>query len=159
MGVSITKVVKDRLYLEADNGCGFCGLRDARALTIHHIEHDGKVDNSYDNLLVLCHNCHTTYHRHKGISKAEIVSVKRRCILKTLTPFGLNALKIAYRKRYIAGTPFTLVHLVELGFLKKEGVNHTMEIRHDDGTSVSIEMGVLYEITSKGKDFFKKWRL
>ncbi len=34
-----------------------------------------------------------------------------------------------------------------------------MEIRHDDGTSVSIEMGVLYEITSKGKDFFKKWRL
>lgn len=159
MGVAIRKAVKDRVYLETDNGCGFCGLRDSRALTIHHIEHGGKIDNSYDNLIVLCHNCHTMYHQNKGVSKSQIRGVKRRLILKTLTPLGLNAIKLCKRKKFIAGNPFTLSHLVELGFLKKVDVNSWIGIENDEGKETEIEIDVIYEITEKGKSFCKKWSL
>lgn len=158
MAVAIRKAIKDRLFLEAENGCGFCGSRDAKALTIHHIEHGGAINNSYDNLIVLCHNCHTKYHQKKGILKKDIVEVKRRLILKTLTPLGLNALKLCYRKNYIAGNPFTLLHLVELGLIRKRDVNSWTCIDDGDG-EVEIEMDVMYQITQKGKDFFKKWKL
>lgn len=159
MAVAIRKAVKDRLYLETDNGCGLCGLRDARALTIHHIEHNGTIDNSYDNLIVLCHNCHTIYHQHKGITASQIREIKRRLILKTLTPLGFNALKLCKRKNFIAGNPFTLSHLVELGFLKKVGVNSWVGIEDDEGNESHIEMDVVYEMTEKGKSFCQKWRL
>ncbi len=159
MSVAIRKAVKDRLYLEAENGCGFCGSRDMKALTIHHMEHSGTIDNSYDNLIVLCHNCHTRYHQKKGITKKEIVEVKRRLILKTLTPLGLNALKLCYRKSFIAGNPFTLLHLVELGFIKKYDVNSWTSLEDNGKTVVEIEMNVIYKITQKGKEFYKKWKL
>lgn len=160
MGVQIRKQVEDRLYLESDNGCGFCGLRDLRALTIHHIEHDdGKnVDHSYDNLVVLCHNCHNIYHQKKGITKSQIIETKRKLILKTLTPLGISALKIAARKKIVAGVPFTLMHLVELGLLEEIEVNG-WSVAEFDGKEIEVATDAIYEITSKGKQFYKKWKI
>ena len=77
MGVQIGRQVEDRIFQEAENGCAICGLKDSRALTIHHIEHElAEVDNSYDNLILLCHNCHHMYHDGKGLSKADIINLK-----------------------------------------------------------------------------------
>jgi hypothetical protein len=136
VGVKIGKQVEDRLFQETENGCGVCGFKDARALTIHHIEHElDEIDNSYDNLIVLCHNCHHMYHEGKGATKAELVQLKRRLILKTLTPFGTNAMKIAYRKGIVVGMPFTLLHLVELGLLEEGEV--ISSISDDEG----LELG------------------
>jgi DUF971 family protein len=156
MGVKINRQVEDRLYLEAENGCAICGSKDSRSLTIHHIEHDQEEpDNSYDNLIVMCHNCHIPYHQARGVSKDQIVEIKRRLIIKTLTPFGLNALKVAYRKGFVVGTPFTLLQLVELGLIEKKELisSHT----NDDGSEVDVDVG--YQITEKGRSLFEKWEL
>lgn len=154
MGVNIGKQVEDRLFQEAENGCATCGIKDSRALTIHHIEHGlDKTNNSYDNLIVLCHNCHSMYHESKGISKSEVVQLKRRLIHKILTPFGVNALKIAYRKNAVVGAPFTLLHLVELGLLKENGVLSSFS---DEG-GLELAMDVCYLVTPKGKVFYEKW--
>jgi len=156
MGVKIRKQVEDRLYLEAENGCAICGSKDSRSLTIHHIGHDlEEPDDSYDNLIVMCYNCHTPYHEGKGVSKDHILEIKRRLIIKTLTPFGLNALKVAYRHGFVVGTPFTVLHLVELGLLEKVGV--ITSYSNDDGSEVDIEAE--YQITEKGRTLFEKWRL
>jgi len=154
MGAKIGRQVEDRLYLETENRCGICGQRDSLALTIHHIDHNGaEPNNSYENLIVLCYNCHSIYHQNKGISKDEIVAVKRRLILKTLTPFGITALKIVSRKKIVVGAPFTLLHLVELGLLE-QGKEISFQ-SDDEGNKVSME--AIFKITSKGDAFLKKW--
>ena len=154
MGTKTSKKIEDRLFLECDNGCAVCGYRDVRVLTIHHIDHESKTkNNSYDNLIILCHNCHEAYHQKKGVTKSEIVKTKRRLVLKTLTPFGVSALKIASRKTSVVGAPFTLLHLVELGLLKEdEGV-----MTVSDSLGNEVEAQTLYMITPKGKEFYEKW--
>ena len=58
---------EDLLFLETDDSCALCGLKDTRALTIHHIEQSDPKNENYDNKLVLCHNCLDLLHfdRHK----------------------------------------------------------------------------------------------
>jgi hypothetical protein len=148
----LSKKVEDKLFTECDNSCAICGIRDQRALTVHHIEHAGKsVDNSYDNLIVLCHNCHTTYHQGKGLAKSDIQKVKRRLIAKTLTQFGLNALKEAKRKGQVFGSPYILNHLVEMHYLKF----------HESLMGAGADQIVTgeYLITPKGESLLSKWKL
>lgn len=44
--------------------CQRCNSRDKRVLAVHHLDHD-RENNSVDNLVWLCHNCHTLIHRDK----------------------------------------------------------------------------------------------
>jgi 5-methylcytosine-specific restriction endonuclease McrA len=86
----------DWLYGETDDACGICGTRGPDRLTVHHID-GNRSNNVYENMIVLCHNCHHQYEQGKGLSLDKIVERKRHLIVKTLTQYGLNALKIADR--------------------------------------------------------------
>lgn len=109
--------VEDLLQHETDGSCANCGFRDSRALTIHHLEQGDVKSEDYDNKLLLCHNCHQCHHQNKGPSKEELLSIKRRLIIKTLTRPGLNALKEAYRRSLVVAMPFLVNHLVEMGYI------------------------------------------
>ena len=146
----MSKHVEEKLYAETDGGCGICGIRDQRVLTVHHIDHqETPPDDSYENLLVLCHNCHTSYHQRKGLKKPEIVQIKKRLIQRTLTQFGVNALKEAKRKGIVSGAPYILNHLVEMGYLKFDDIIM--------GNPDQFEIG-LYQITDSGEELLQKWR-
>lgn len=43
--------------------CKQCGISDIRILVAHHIDQDRK-NNTLDNLMWLCHNCHHLVHNH-----------------------------------------------------------------------------------------------
>lgn len=86
---------RNAIFGEVENACACCGLHGLDNLTIHHIDHDPS-NNKYDNEIVLCHNCHHRYHNNKGISKEDIENLKRILITKTLTQYGINALKSCY---------------------------------------------------------------
>lgn len=45
----------------SDLSCEDCGNDDKRVLEVHHKDHD-KNNNSLDNLIVLCANCHKIRH-------------------------------------------------------------------------------------------------
>jgi HNH endonuclease len=110
----------ERLYLETDDSCALCGLRTPGALTIHHIDGDSQHD-VYENTILLCHNCHKRYHDGKGISDEHVIDRKRHLIHKTVTTFGVNAMKIAARNNFgVVAMPFLLYHLVDLGYMTKE---------------------------------------
>ena len=112
--------LSDRLYGETDDACAICGIRGVGILTEHHIDGD-RSNNVYDNLIVLCHNCHHSYHSDNGLTYEQIVSRKRHLIQKTVTTYGLNALKIAGRNDFgVVAMPFLLFHLVDLGYMTKE---------------------------------------
>ena len=140
--------LEDQLYGEVDDSCAICGSRDNQALTIHHIDRD-RTNNAYDNQIVLCHNCHTRYHNDKGISELQIRDRKRHLITKTVTTYGLNALKIADRNGSgVIAIPFLLYHLVDLGFMTKEET----QMSYGD-----IEATARFSITTNGKALLSKW--
>ena len=44
--------------------CRRCKINDARVLAVHHLDRNRK-NNSLDNLIWLCHNCHFLLHHNK----------------------------------------------------------------------------------------------
>lgn len=151
-------LVEDLLFVETDGGCANCGLKDARTLTIHHLDQTPQKSEDYDNKIVLCHNCHTCHHQGKGPSANELQDIKRRLIIKTLTRPGLNALKQAIRKGRVVAMPFLLNHLVEFGYLKFEEPLSSLGIG-DDGNGDGGIINAIYSITSAGRELLGKWNL
>lgn len=46
------------------NKCSICSYADVNALEVHHIDKD-RTNNSLNNLIILCANCHTLVHKNK----------------------------------------------------------------------------------------------
>lgn len=143
---------EDRIFLETDLSCANCGIKGKENLSIHHIDGDRK-NNSYENLIVLCHNCHHRINAKKTISHKQIIEIKKFLIYKTLTPFGINAIKIAYRKKHgeVIGMELTLNHLADMGYLKKIGWALKGGIK-DESEELSI-----FKITKRGRLLYDKW--
>lgn len=145
----------DLLFVETDDSCALCGLKDTRTLTIHHLEQSEPKNENYDNKLVLCHNCHHCYHQSKGVTAEDLENIKRRLIIKTLTVPGINAMKCAYRRKGVVAMPFLVNHLVELGYLQQGG-----PIRWDTtDLGVDVVTDAMYLITNEGRKLLEKWEL
>lgn len=143
---------EELLFSETDGACAYCGIKDYRVLTIHHIIQQEPKDESYDNKIVLCHNCHHLYHQGKGPSQNDLFAIKKRLICKTLTQQGVNALKEAYRNGLVVASPYLVNHLVESQFLK---FTEYLSSYENDRQIIDA----VYELTDKGKKFTEKWSL
>ena len=143
---------EEMIFSETDGACAYCGIKDYRVLTIHHIIQQDPKDESYDNKILLCHNCHHLYHQGKGPSQDDLINIKKRLICKSLTQQGINALKEAYRRELVVASPYLVNHLVELQLLKFSDLISTYE---NDNQIIEA----IYELTEKGKQFTEKWIL
>ncbi len=147
--------IEERLYLETDGSCAHCGFRDQRVLTIHHIRRGSPDFEAYDNKILLCYNCHQCHHQEKGPSREELITFKKRLIIKTLTQPGLNAMKEAYRRGKVLAMPFLVNHLREFGYLDFEKQMMTWS---DDGGAEQV-IHALYLLTSEGRRLLEQWDL
>lgn len=139
----------DLIYFETDDSCAICGARGIDILSEHHIDSD-RSNNDYDNLIVLCHNCHHKVTNDKGLSKIKIENRKRHLIHKTMTIYGLNALKISKRNNFgVIAMPFLLYHLVDLGYMTKE--------ENQMGYGQQKDATARFAITEKGSSVLDKW--
>ncbi|MBI1838857.1 MAG: HNH endonuclease [Candidatus Colwellbacteria bacterium] len=145
---------KEILFIETDYSCAYCGQKGRENLSIDHI--DGRhIQHSkkYDNLIVLCHNCHHRKTKAKDITLEDIKRLKKMLIIKTLTQFGVNALKLAHRNNFgIVINPLFMYHLVDLGLFEQKDVISSLA---EDGKEVTTE--VLFIITPEGKRICEKW--
>ena len=140
---------EDIIYYETDDSCAICGAKGIDNLSGHHIDSD-RSNNEYDNLIVLCHNCHHKLHNNKGLSREKIENRKRHLIQKTITIYGLNAMKIANRNNFgVIAMPFLLYHLVDLGCMTKE--------EEQMGYGEQNDATARFAITEKGKSILNKW--
>jgi hypothetical protein len=140
---------EDVLFAETDDACAICGIRGINILTIHHIDGD-RTNAKYDNKIVFCHNCHGQHHQDKGLSREQIENRKRHLIQKTITTYGLNALKIADRNNFgVIAMPFLLYHLVGLGYMTKE--------EEQMGYGDQDDATARFAITEEGRRILKKW--
>lgn len=142
--------IEETLFLETDDSCAFCREPEKENLTIHHIDRN-KDNNAYDNQIVICYNCHQRHHQKKTITLEDIKKKKKLLIVKTLTQYGVNALKIAYRKKgIIVATPFLMYHLVDMGYFKETG----LQMWSDD-----VDMLARFELAQDGKKLLRRWFL
>ena len=140
---------RDYLFGETDDSCAICGLRGTDILTRHHLDEDSTND-TYENQLVLCHNCHQRFHQSKGLSGEALRERKKHLIQKTLTTSGLNALKIADRNDFgVVAHPFLLYHLVDLGLMTKE--------ERQMGYGQQEDATARFAITAAGRELLCKW--
>ena len=146
--------VNELIYSETDGSCAYCGIKDYRVLNIHHIIEKKPKDNSYDNKILLCYNCHELYHnnRKEGPSQKDLFAIKKRLICRVLTQQGVNALKEAYRRQVVIASPYLVNHLVELQLLKYVEEIATYE---QENQIILAE----YILTQKGKKLVEKWKL
>ena len=150
----------EMVYMETEGACANCGFKDSRALTIHHLVPTPPKDESYDNKLVLCHNCHQCHHQGKGPSSEELETIKKRLIVKTLTTQGLNAMKVANRRAGVSASPFLVNRLVEYGYLQhRENTTWHVENDEDDPIKDGIPTEAFYIISEKGRALLEKWKL
>jgi hypothetical protein len=141
--------IHERLFVETDDSCAICGIRGIGVLTEHHIDAD-RSNNTYHNLIVLCHNCHHAHHNGKGLTNRQIVDRKRHLIQKTLTTYGLNAMKIASRNGFgVVAMPFLLYHLVDTGYMTKE--------EEQMGYGEEEDATARFAITERGRSLLSKW--
>lgn len=141
--------IQDLIYFETDDSCAICGIRGIDVLSEHHINSDSS-NNEYDNLIILCYNCHQKFHNDKGLTKEKIIDRKRHLIQKTITTYGLNAMKIAKRNNFgVIAMPFLLYHLVDIGYMTK-AEDQMGYGKQNDATS-------RFTITEKGKAIIDEW--
>jgi hypothetical protein len=142
----------DRILLETDLSCSVCGIKGRENLTKHHIDSNSK-NNAYENLVVVCYNCHQRITQRAAITRKQIEEIKRLLILKTLTPFGVNAIKIAYRNAHgeVTGMELILNHLADLGYLRKKAWALKSGV-DDESEALSV-----FEITKPGRRLHDKW--
>jgi len=148
--------VDSLLMAETGGACAYCGTKDYRVLTVHHIEQQEPKDESYDNKITLCHNCHHLYHQNKGPSKADIIAIKKRLICQTLTQQGINAIKEARRKGFVVAAPYLVNHIVELGLLKQTDIVSTVVTTEHESSAI---VDAVYELTAAGVALTEKWGL
>ena len=99
---------------------------------------------------MLCHNCHHQYHQEKGLTLDQIIDLKRHLIQKTVTTYGLNALKIADRNEFgVVACSFLLFHLVDLGYMTEEGAQM--------GYGAQDNATARFAITAEGRTLLSKW--
>lgn len=141
--------LEDWLFGETDDTCAICGIRGTQILTVHHID-EIHSNNVYDNTIILCHNCHHQYNHNKGLTRDQIEKRKRHLIQKTLTQYGINAMKIAERNNFgVVGMPFLLYHLVQLGYMTKE--------ENQMGYGSQEDATARFAITDSGRELLQKW--
>jgi len=78
MGKDIPDNVKLLVFEGSDFQCVFCGYREGLNITVHHII--PKVENgedTYDNLITLCHNKVQMVNK---ISDKEILKIRKKTI-------------------------------------------------------------------------------
>ena len=139
----------DWLHGETGDSCALCGVRGVRVLTKHHIDRNSQ-NEIYENLIILCHNCHTSFHQSKGVTASDILNRKRHLIQKTLTTYGVNALKIAARNNVgVIAMPFLLYHLVDLGFMTKE--------ENQMGYGEQVDATARFAVTDRGRELVSNW--
>lgn len=135
---------EDRLRQEASNACALCGYKEYKSLTTHHIDGDN-THTDYENEIILCYNCHSKHHQHpEYLTTEEIRDCKRQLILKTVTQYGLNALKLAKRQAegFIA-MPFLVWHLVDLGYI---------EPKEPHSSYGKVDISQRFILTAKGQN-------
>ena len=152
---TISVEVKRRILIEAGYRCAVPTCRFPIAEKAHIISWADSKDNSYENLIALCPNCHAMYDSGK-IDRTAIIAYKKKLLFlnEVYSRFELDVLDHlkTHKRALIPG------ELLVKRLLEEEIVRHEERIMiqgFDDGEDILGIFSVV--LTDKGKRMLDDW--
>lgn len=157
--------IRRAVLVEAGHRCAIPTCRHPTTEIAHIVPYATSGDNSFENLIALCPNCHTRFDIVRDIDRKSIRMYKRnlailnsrygefeRRIFAHIAETGKRILLVA------AGNDISLSNAVKDGLLEEvenQGPQHVLT--DEDGNEYRFPMTYVYEVTDEGMDFIDRY--
>ncbi len=162
---AIPAKVKRAVLVEAGHRCAIPTCRATTTEIAHIVPWAETKDNSFENLIALCPNCHTRYDQKKEIDKLSMRMYKHnlgiinnrygefeRRIFAELAESGERGFVVG------PGGNLLMANAVKDGLFEEKLANdHQWNIAGDHGYKKSFPMSFFYWVTDLGLEFIKKY--
>lgn len=157
--------VKRAVLVEAGHRCAIPTCRATTTEVAHIIPWAKTQDNSFENLIALCPNCHTRFDQKKEIDQLSIKMYKQnlgilnnrygefeRRLFEILSASGERVFVVG------AGGDILLANAVKDGFFEDKNVSSmNLDITGSNGFKKSFPMSFTYWVTDAGVEFIKRY--
>ncbi len=157
--------IKRAVLVEAGHRCAIPTCRATTTEIAHIVPWTETQDNSFENLIALCPNCHTRFDQKKEIDRQSVRMYKQNLGILN-SRYGeferrLFEILAASEERVIlvgAGGDILLHNAIKDGFFEDkhvEGLN--MNIEGSNGFKKTFPLSFTYWLTDAGVDFIKRF--
>jgi hypothetical protein len=161
----VPAAVKRAVLVEAGHRCAIPTCRATTTEIAHIVPWATSHDNSFENLIALCPNCHTRYDQKKEIDQLSIKMYKHnlgilnnrygefeRRLFEILARTGERVFVVG------AGGDILLANAVKDGFFEDKHVQGIgLDITGSNGFKKNFPMSFTYWVTDAGVDFIKRF--
>ena len=157
--------IKRAVLVEAGHRCAIPICRATTTEVAHIVPWAKTQDNSFENLIALCPNCHTRFDQKKEIDQLSIKMYKQnlgilnnrygefeRRLFEILAASGERVFVVG------AGGDILLANAVKDGFFEDKNVlGMNLDITGSNGFKKSFPMSFTYWVTDAGVEFIKRY--
>jgi hypothetical protein len=157
--------IKRAVLVEAGHRCAIPTCRSTTTEIAHIVAYSKTQDNSFENLIALCPNCHTRFDQKKEIDELAVKMYKHnlgivsgrygefeRRIFEIVAKSGERVFVVG------AGGDILLANAIKDGFFEDKNVSGmNLDIKSDDGYQKSFPMSFTYWVTDSGIDFINRY--
>ena len=161
----IPMAVKRAVLVEAGHRCAIPTCRATTTEIAHIVAWSKSRDNSFENLIALCPNCHTRYDQKKDIDQGSMVMYKRnvgilnnrygeieRRIFEMLAKSGERVFVLG------PGGDVMVANAVKDGFFEDKQVKGMdWSLTGSDGFRKDFPMTFTYWVTDTGVEFIRRY--
>lgn len=164
---AIPAAVKRAVLVEAGHRCAIPTCRFTTTEIAHIVPWAESQDNSFENLIALCPNCHTRFDQKKEIDRLAVRAYKHNLgiINNRYGEFERRLFEIIAEtgeRVYVigAGGDLLLANAVKDGFLEDKNVSGmNLDVTGSNGFQKSFPLSFTYWVTDMGMEFVKKYSL
>lgn len=162
---TIPAEVKRAVLVEAGHRCAIPTCRATTTEIAHIVPWADTQDNSFENLIALCPNCHTRFDQKKEIDRLAVKMYKHNLGILN-NRYGeferrlFEVLAKSDERVFVLGAAGDLLvaNAVKDGFFEDKHVQGmNFEIKSDSGYSKSFPMTFTYWVTDSGVEFIKRF--
>ena len=157
--------VKRAVLVEAGHRCAIPTCRATTTEVAHIVPWSETHDNSFENLIALCPNCHTRFDQKKEIDRQSVKMYKHnlgilnnrygefeRRLFEVLAKSGERVFVVG------AGGDLLVANAVKDGFFENKHVQGLgLDIVGNNGFRKSFPMSFTYWVTDAGVEFIKRY--
>jgi len=162
---TIPTEVKRAVLVEAGHRCAIPTCRATTTEIAHIVPWADTQDNSFENLIALCPNCHARFDQKKEIDRLAVKMYKHNLSILN-NRYGeferrlFEVLAKSGERVFVLGVAGDLLvaNAAKDGFFEDKhdpGIN--FEVKSDDGSSKIFAMTYKYWVTDAGVEFIKRF--
>lgn len=162
---TIPAATKRAVLVEAGHRCAISTCRSTTTEIAHIVPWATSQDNSFENLIALCPNCHTRFDQKKEIDTLSVKMYKNnlgilnnrygefeRRLFEILAKSGERVFVVG------AGGDILLANAVKDGFFEDKNVSGMdLDVKGSNGFQKSFPMSFTYWVTDAGVEFIKRY--